>query len=87
MAVKQVEVPSTADDRRKAEIVDFVKTLRSERETLRDLAHPNIVEYLGFEENPQNVNMWVMLFQSHWNILSSQLDFSNTSPEGPSVDV
>lgn len=57
MAVKQVEVPSTADDRRKAEIMDFVKTLRSERETLRQLAHPNIVEYLGFEENPQTVNM------------------------------
>lgn len=60
LAVKQVEIPTTADDRRKADSEpqkDFVRMLREERETLKDLYHPNIVQYLGFEENLETVNM------------------------------
>jgi serine/threonine protein kinase len=60
LAVKQVEIPTTADDRRKADSEphkNFVRLLREERETLKDLYHPNIVQYLGFEENLETVNM------------------------------
>ncbi|KAF9481021.1 kinase-like protein, partial [Pholiota conissans] len=59
IAVKQVEVPTTADDRRKAALKDFVQRLREERKTLRDLYHPNIVQYLGYEENPETVNIFL----------------------------
>ncbi|TCD66570.1 hypothetical protein EIP91_001238 [Steccherinum ochraceum] len=52
IAVKQVERPQTAsnkDDDRRASVV---QTLKLESETLKDLDHPNIVQYLGFEETP-----------------------------------
>jgi len=31
-----------------------------ESETLKHLDHPNIVQYLGFEETPDNLSMCVM---------------------------
>ena len=43
MAVKQVEVPSTASDERKKTMVD---ALEREIELLKDFEHPNIVQYL-----------------------------------------
>lgn len=48
MAVKQVEVPRySAQDQN---ILDMVQALKSEVNTLKDLDHLNIVQYLGFEE-------------------------------------
>ncbi|ESK98009.1 ste ste11 protein kinase [Moniliophthora roreri MCA 2997] len=47
IAVKQVELQTHRDPRQK-EVVD---ALRSERNTLKDLDHPNIVRFLGFEED------------------------------------
>lgn len=43
MAVKQVEVPSTASDERKISMTD---ALEREIELLKDLQHANIVQYL-----------------------------------------
>ncbi|KAF8971405.1 kinase-like domain-containing protein [Flammula alnicola] len=59
MAVKQVELPRTASDRMKNDLQNFVETLRDERDTLKDLDHANIVQYLGFEENPETVNIFL----------------------------
>lgn len=43
MAVKQVEVPTTASDERKKTMID---ALEREIELLKDLQHENIVQYL-----------------------------------------
>jgi mitogen-activated protein kinase kinase kinase len=43
MAVKQVEVPTTASDERKKTMID---ALEREIELLKDLQHANIVQYL-----------------------------------------
>lgn len=48
MAVKQVEVPKYSSHDQN--IIDMVEALKSEVNTLKDLDHLNIVQYLGFEE-------------------------------------
>jgi len=63
IAVKQVEMPQTASDKADSRQHAVVQALKSESETLRDLDHPNIVQYLGFEETPTNLSMWVLLSQ------------------------
>ncbi|CAE6416710.1 unnamed protein product [Rhizoctonia solani] len=50
IAVKQVELPKTDSDRADSRQVTVVDALKSESDTLRDLDHPHIVQYLGFEE-------------------------------------
>lgn len=57
MAVKQVELPQTASDRRKVDLKKMVEALADERESLKELDHPNIVQYLGYEENRETLNM------------------------------
>jgi mitogen-activated protein kinase kinase kinase ANP1 len=57
IAVKQVEIPQTASDREDHRQVSVVEALKSESETLKDLDHPNIVQYLGFEETPRFLSM------------------------------
>jgi mitogen-activated protein kinase kinase kinase len=57
MAVKQVELPQTASDRMKDDLKKMVEALADERETLKELDHPNIVRYLGYEENRETLNM------------------------------
>lgn len=59
MAVKQVEIPQTASDKNDSRQATVVSALKSESETLKDLDHPNIVQYLGFEETPTNLSMFV----------------------------
>lgn len=58
VVVKQVEVPQTThsdeDGDRK---LSAVEALKLENEMLKDLDHPHIVRYLGFEETPTFVNM------------------------------
>ncbi|KAG1767230.1 kinase-like protein [Suillus occidentalis] len=51
-AVKQVENPIAAStsDRKVTRQMEFVQALKTEIETLKDLDHPHIVQYLGFEE-------------------------------------
>lgn len=57
IAVKQVEIPQTASDKNDTRQAVFVKALKSESETLKDLDHPNVVQYLGFEETPNFLSM------------------------------
>lgn len=57
IAVKQVEMPRTASDKNDTRQITVVQALKMESETLKDLDHPNIVQYLGFEETPANLSM------------------------------
>jgi mitogen-activated protein kinase kinase kinase len=57
IAVKQVEIPTTASDRKDSRQTSFVQALKMESETLKDLDHPHIVQYLGFEETPTFLSM------------------------------
>ena len=57
IAVKQVELPRTASDKNDSRQHAVVQALKMESETLKDLDHPNIVQYLGFEETPSNLSM------------------------------
>lgn len=57
IAVKQVELPKTDSDRDDKRQVSVVEALKLESETLKDLDHPNIVQYLGFEQTPDFLSM------------------------------
>ncbi|PPQ62849.1 hypothetical protein CVT24_000543 [Panaeolus cyanescens] len=59
MAVKQVEQPQTPSDHMKEPIKKMVQALKEENQTLKRLNHPNIVLYLGYEENPDTVNIFL----------------------------
>ena len=63
IAVKQVEIPRTASDKDDSRQVTVVEALKLESETLKDLDHPNIVSYLGFEETPTFLSMCVTRLQ------------------------
>jgi serine/threonine protein kinase len=69
IAVKQVEIPRTASDKNDTRQT-VVDALKLESETLKDLDHPNIVTYLGFEETPTFLSMYV----------SAIHDLSNATP-------
>ena len=62
IAVKQVEIPTTASDKSDSRQASFVQALKLESETLKDLDHPHIVAYLGFEETPSFLSMYVTSF-------------------------
>ncbi|KAJ7198255.1 kinase-like domain-containing protein [Mycena pura] len=59
MAVKQVESPRTASDWNDSRQTSVVQALKFESETLKVLDHPNIVQYLGFEETPTNLSIFL----------------------------
>lgn len=59
IAVKQVEIPTTASDKNDSRQVNFVQALKMESETLKDLDHPHIVAYLGFEETPNFLSIFL----------------------------
>ncbi|EEB99809.1 hypothetical protein MPER_00414 [Moniliophthora perniciosa FA553] len=59
IAVKQVEMPRTPSDRNDSRRATVVQALKLEIETLKDLDHPNIVQYLGFEETPSNLSIFL----------------------------
>ncbi|ETW87393.1 hypothetical protein HETIRDRAFT_407058, partial [Heterobasidion irregulare TC 32-1] len=59
IAVKQVEIPRTASDKSDSRQVTVVEALKLESETLKDLDHPNIVQYLGFEETPTFLSIFL----------------------------
>ena len=62
IAVKQVEIPRTDSDMNDTRQISVVEALKLESETLKDLDHPNIVQYLGFEETPAFLSMYVHFF-------------------------
>lgn len=57
IAVKQVEIPRTESDRNDTRQITVVEALKLESETLKDLDHPHVVQYLGFEETPKFLSM------------------------------
>lgn len=57
IAVKQVELPKTASDQNDGRQLQVVEALMSESDTLKDLDHPNIVQYLGFEQSADHWSM------------------------------
>lgn len=59
IAVKQVEIPRTEADRKDTRQITVVEALKLESETLKDLDHPHVVQYLGFEETPRFLSMYV----------------------------
>ncbi|TFK30354.1 Pkinase-domain-containing protein [Coprinopsis marcescibilis] len=59
IAVKQVELPQTPSDRNDSRQNTVVQALKLESETLKDLDHPHIVQYLGFEETPTNLSIFL----------------------------
>lgn len=59
MAVKQVEVPQTDSDKASSRQREVVEALHSEVETMKDLDHLNIVQYLGFEALPDVYNLFL----------------------------
>lgn len=75
MAVKQVDIPRSASAKTDSRQIAVVDALKFESETLKDLEHPHVVQYLGFEETPHNLSMYVMTstccesFSSHYSQL------------------
>ncbi|KAI9612165.1 hypothetical protein H4Q26_008258 [Puccinia striiformis f. sp. tritici PST-130] len=59
LAVKQVELPKTRSDRECERQKSVVNALKSEIHLMRDLEHPNIVQYLGFEETTANLSIFL----------------------------
>ncbi|KAK4702319.1 hypothetical protein P7C70_g3901, partial [Phenoliferia sp. Uapishka_3] len=59
IAVKQVELPKTASDKEDARQQGMVASLKAEIELLKDLSHDNIVEYLGMEETPEHLSIFL----------------------------
>jgi len=55
IAVKQVEISSLADDRAR----NLWRVLELESSIMKDLDHPNIVQYLGFERTPELMSMFM----------------------------
>lgn len=57
IAVKQVELPKTVSDQNDSRQLQVVEALKSESDTLKDLDHPNVVQYLGFEQSADHLSM------------------------------
>jgi mitogen-activated protein kinase kinase kinase len=71
IAVKQVEIPQTASDKNDSRQAVFVQALKLESEIFKDLDHANVVQYLGFEETPNFLSMYVNLIFWDVNISDS----------------
>lgn len=59
IAVKQVDNPQTPSDKSDSRQATVVQALKMEGETLRDLDHPHVVQYLGYEETPTNISIFL----------------------------
>lgn len=59
MAVKQVERPQTVSDRSNSRLLDIMQALKFESNTLKDLDHENIVQYLGYEESSKYLSIFL----------------------------
>lgn len=77
IAVKQVEIPRTESDRNDSRQVTVVEALKLESETLKDLDHSNVVQYLGFEETPRYLSMLVPIPDCHHRSTDRRLPVSS----------
>ncbi|KAG6842274.1 hypothetical protein C0991_000244 [Blastosporella zonata] len=59
MAVKQVELPQTPSDIANSRHQEIAEALKFERKTLMGLDHPNVVQYLGYEESHNYLSIFL----------------------------
>ncbi|KAI9731449.1 MAG: hypothetical protein M1818_007839 [Claussenomyces sp. TS43310] len=59
LAVKQVEVNAKAAGNDKSKVEELVKALHVEIETMKDLDHVNIVQYLGYEHKETSLSIFL----------------------------
>ncbi|GAA5979146.1 hypothetical protein JCM10908_002819 [Rhodotorula pacifica] len=59
IAVKQVEMPRSFSDKEDQRIKGMISSLKAEIELLKDLDHPNIVLYLGMEQTPDFLSIFL----------------------------
>ncbi|KAJ8097483.1 hypothetical protein POJ06DRAFT_261501 [Lipomyces tetrasporus] len=59
IAVKQVDVPQTAGDKDSVKQREVVEALNAEVQTMKDLDHLNIVQYLGYEALPNVCSLFL----------------------------
>ena len=59
MAVKQVEMPSNSGSAMDAKKNNMIEALKHEISLLRDLKHPNIVQYLGSNSDETHLNIFL----------------------------
>jgi mitogen-activated protein kinase kinase kinase len=59
MAVKQVEMPSNSGTAMDAKKNNMIEALKHEISLLRDLKHPNIVQYLGSNSDESHLNIFL----------------------------
>lgn len=59
MAVKQVEMPSNSGSAMDAKKNNMIEALKHEITLLRDLKHPNIVQYLGSNSDDEHLNIFL----------------------------
>ncbi|KAK0232966.1 kinase-like domain-containing protein [Armillaria fumosa] len=59
IAVKQVELLPKKQFERTNQQMEMANALKFESETLKDLEHPHIVRYLGYEESPESLNIFL----------------------------
>ncbi|GAA5863411.1 hypothetical protein JCM1840_007517 [Sporobolomyces johnsonii] len=59
IAVKQVEMPRTFSDKEDQRTKGMISSLKAEIELLKDLDHPNIVLYLGMEQTPEFLSIFL----------------------------
>lgn len=59
LAVKQVETPRRLISTHDKGQLSVLETLNAEIETMRDLDHDNIVQYLGYERTEENISIFL----------------------------
>ncbi|GAA5974081.1 hypothetical protein JCM11641_003422 [Rhodosporidiobolus odoratus] len=59
IAVKQVEMPRMFSDKEDQRVQGMISSLKGEIELLKDLDHPNIVLYLGMEQTPEFLSIFL----------------------------
>jgi serine/threonine protein kinase len=59
IVAKQVEISQTASDRSDRRRMKAIEALITESEMLKDLDHPHIVQYMGFEQTSTVMSMYV----------------------------
>lgn len=59
LAVKQVEMPQTSSDKDNETQSNVVNALKGEINMLQDFDHVNIVQFLGYNESPEYLSIFL----------------------------